>query len=251
MKLICLNTWGCRVTDQIFDFINKNSESTDIFCFQEILKGKKGKTEKDEVANAYEKICDLLSNYTGYFWEYNEENYYYDKKKSEIDFQFGVACFVKNNLEQTLKNKIHLYDPKKEWGDYPSQFAVGSSLAIKVEDYTIINIHGLWQESIKTDTEAKIEQSQKIIDLAESTPDKKIICGDFNLLPDTKSIKMLDEKYNNLIKKYEIKNTRSSLYKKENRFADYIFTSPKIKVNDFKVLEDEVSDHLPLFLDFD
>lgn len=62
---------------------------------------------------------------------------------------------------------------------------------------------------------------------------------------------MFDERYNNLIKKYDVKSTRSSLYTKENKYADFVFTSPEIKINDFKVLQDEISDHLPLLLDFE
>ena len=55
----------------------------------------------------------------------------------------------------------------------------------------------------------------------------------------------------NLIKEYNITSTRTSFYKKPVRFADFVFVSKDIKVNDFKVLPDEVSDHAPLFLDFE
>ena len=34
------------------------------------------------------------------------------------------------------------------------------------------------------------------------------------------------------------------------KFADYIFADNKLKITDFKVLANEVSDHLPLFLEF-
>ena len=54
----------------------------------------------------------------------------------------------------------------------------------------------------------------------------------------------------NLIADYHVTSTRSQLYKKDIKFADYILTSPGIKVKDFKVLPDEVSDHLALELDF-
>ena len=49
------------------------------------------------------------------------------------------------------------------------------------------------------------------------------------------------------------KTTRSRHYDKliDFPFADYIFTSPEIIVSEFKVLSDEVSDHLPLLLDFE
>jgi endonuclease/exonuclease/phosphatase family metal-dependent hydrolase len=108
----------------------------------------------------------------------------------------------------------------------------------------------LWQGSIKTDTEAKIEQSNKILELTEKTNGKKVIIGDFNLLPNTKSIQMIGEEYTDLIKKFDIKSTRSSLYTKTLRYSDYTFTYKEIEVIDFSVPDLNVSDHLPLLLHF-
>ncbi len=250
MKLISLATWGCRVTEPIFEYIKNNAESTDVFCFQEILKGGEGKIERGEVKSGYEDISGILKDYTGYFLEYQDCSYY-GESSSNLDFKYGIACFVRKNLKQNFISGIGLYDQNKKWGDYSGRFAVGSALAVSVEDYVIINIHGLWQGSIKGDTEAKIEQSQKIIDLAESVGGKKIICGDFNLLPDTKAIQMLSSKYKNLIEEYKITETRSSLYTKELRYSDYAFVDKDIKINDFSVPKLNISDHLPLVLDFE
>jgi hypothetical protein len=55
----------------------------------------------------------------------------------------------------------------------------------------------------------------------------------------------------NLIKGYGITSTRTSLYKKEHRFADYTFVSENISVIDFKILPEEVSDHNAMYLDFE
>lgn len=84
----------------------------------------------------------------------------------------------------------------------------------------------------------------------------KVLCGDFNLLPQTKSIAMLEGRMRNLIKEYNIKTTRSKLNPyhgtpTEQHFADYVFVSEDIKVLDFKVPEAEVSDHLPMILEFE
>lgn len=250
MKLISLATWGCRVTEPIFEYIQKNSESTDIFCFQEILKGGVGKIERGEVKSGYEDISRMLPDHTGYFLEYQDCSYYGESSQT-LDFKYGIACFVRKNLRQSFVAGIGLYDPKKKWGDYSGRFAVGSALAVSVEDYVIISVHGLWQGSVKGDTEAKIEQSKKILDLAQSINGKKIICGDFNLLPDTKSIQVLSEKYKNLIGEYKITETRSSLYTKELRYSDYVFTDESVKIKDFSVPKIDISDHLPLVLDFE
>lgn len=249
MHLISLATWGCRLTEPLFDFIRKHSESTDIFCFQEILKSGIGKTERGEQKSGYEDIGKLLPNHTGYFSEYGEGGYYGENSK-DLDFQYGIASFVRSDLKQNFIESVRLYDPKQKWSDYSDRLAAGVAHAIMVQDYVIENVHGLWQGSIKTNTEAKLEQSKRIISLANSTNGRKIISGDFNLLPDTKSIEMLRDQYKDLIQEYKITNTRSTSYSKEIRYADYAFTDKNITVNNFSVPDVNISDHLPLMLDF-
>jgi len=79
---------------------------------------------------------------------------------------------------------------------------------------------------------------------------EKILCGDFNLNPNTQSVSILDRGMKNLIKNFKITSTRSSLYKKDEKFADYMIVSNGINIVNFKVKEDLVSDHLPLYLEF-
>jgi endonuclease/exonuclease/phosphatase family metal-dependent hydrolase len=78
-----------------------------------------------------------------------------------------------------------------------------------------------------------------------------ILCGDFNLSLNTESIKLFELfGLRNLIRENNIISTRTSFYKKPEKHADYIFVTKGIKVEDFKVLTEEVSDHCPLFLEF-
>jgi endonuclease/exonuclease/phosphatase family metal-dependent hydrolase len=247
MKLISLNTWGCRITEPLFDFIKGHAESTDVFCFQEILKGGHGITSRGEIKSAYEDIQRMLPNHTGYFSEYGDGGYYSERSK-DLDFKYGIACFVSNNYKQSFGQTISLYDPTKKWSDYSGRFAVGTAMSVQAGEYGIINVHGLWQESIKRDTEAKIEQSQKVLDLAKELEGSQIICGDFNLLPDTKAIQMIGAEYKDLIKEYSIIDTRSPLYTKELRYSDYVFVDKDLSVNEFSVPNVTISDHLPMII---
>jgi exonuclease III len=249
MKLISLNSWGCRITQPLLEFIQNNASSTDIFCFQEVLKDGSGRTVRDELKNGYEEIQKLLPNHTAYFSEYGEGGYYSEKSK-DLDFKYGIAIYVKSSLKQSFGEGITLYDLAKKWNDYSGRFAAGAAAAVLVEDYTIVNVHGLWQGSIKNDTEAKIEQSQKILKLAEKFNGKRIICGDFNLLPTTKSIQMIESEYKNLIQEYSIKDTRGDLYTKEIRYSDYAFTDKAVSIKSFTLPNVTISDHLPLVIDF-
>lgn len=115
-----------------------------------------------------------------------------------------------------------------------------------------MNLHGIWdggEGRKKTDTPARLIQSQRIKELMDSLPGPKILCGDFNLRPDTKSLEILEEGMENLIKTHHVPTTRSKLYDGEGKFADYMLVSPDIKVIDFQVLPDLISDHMPLYLE--
>jgi endonuclease/exonuclease/phosphatase family metal-dependent hydrolase len=119
-----------------------------------------------------------------------------------------------------------------------------------LEPITVVNVHGLWNGKGKTDTDERIEQSQKIVNFIKTIKIKVILCGDFNLRLDTQSLAMIEGTgLRNLIREYNIPSTRTSLYGKPEKHADYIFTSPEIKIRHFSVMPDEVSDHSPLLLE--
>lgn len=61
---------------------------------------------------------------------------------------------------------------------------------------------------------------------------------------------MLESNMINLIKKYNIPTTRNKYFPGKDKFADYTFISPDINAQDFRVPTAEISDHLPMILDF-
>lgn len=190
----------------------------------------------------------MLPDHTPYFFEYYEGGHY-GERSADLDFQFGLACYVRTSLSQSLVDGRILYDPERSWTDYSGRFAVGAGLAVAVDGYVVVNVHGLWQGSIKTDTEAKIEQSKKIWELADSAPGKKIICGDFNLAPGTRAIEMFHDRCHDLIAEYGIADTRGPLYDKDVRYADFMFVDKAAQIKQFSVPTVAASDHLPLIVE--
>ena len=125
-------------------------------------------------------------------------------------------------------------------------------MSINDKQLQIINVHGIWTKD-KIGDKRTIEQSEIILSHIRNDI-ACIITGDFNLLPNTRSIKKLNHKMINLIEKYNIQSTRPTFddgLDKGDMVCDYIFINDKVKVNDFRVLDINVSDHLPLILDFE
>lgn len=259
MKIITLNTWGARAGHKEFlDYIKSKAGSTDIFCFQEIweVKSEQAKEVTDllkgavvggvvlqnMMQNLYTELTAVLKDFNGYFRPHYGDHY-------------GLAMFIKKNLELVEEGDVFVYLDRDfiPTGDVGYHARNIQYVNIKTPEgmKTVINFHGLWNGKGKTDTDDRLLQSKNVIDYISKVKNPIVLCGDFNLLPETQSLRMFEEiGLRNLIKEFDIKSTRTSLYKKEHRFADYIFTSPEIIVKDFKVLPDEVSDHSPLYIEF-
>ena len=253
MKIITLNTWGGRAgKETLLSFFEKYKAETDIFCLQEIwadphehLEGHSagGRTLDYQEVMVYglQELSALLSEYTPYFRPHFGDHY-------------GLLMFVKKDIKVldegerfVYKHKGHV--PKGDLGNHARNIQY---VTVEGESgpVTVINFHGLWNGKGKTDSDDRIAQSEKILSFMKGLSTDTILCGDFNLLPNTKSLKMFEESgYKNLISEYGITSTRTSHYTKPERFADYVFISQSITPKHFEVLPEEVSDHAALLLE--
>jgi len=246
VKLITLNIWGGQVYEPLIEFIKEQGKNVDIFCFQEVINGIKGeKTEvisnaPNAIVDIYSQIQAVLSKFQGYFAPAQKEA--------------GNAIFIRKNIQVAKEDNFFVYRFRDSYKDGKTE-TTGRNLQyiqfkVEGEQFTIANLHGLWAPGGKGDTPERIEQFKKVKEFLDDCEGGKILCGDFNLWLKTKSMAILEKEMKNLVKDYGFTSTRSSFYDKDDLFADYIMVSKDINVLDFKVLQDEVSDHLPLFLEF-
>ncbi len=248
MKLITLNTWAGREKEALNAFLKDHMADTDIFCFQEIFNNYDGATgdyinHDQGNGNILQEITDILTDFDQYFCPIAENVY-------------GIAIFLKKGINLIASGEVMLYenpdyDPNDEANDHNRKMQ-WMHIQQGRKDVMIMNVHGHWDARGRDDTPNRLQQSNIINDFIESaglTP--KIMVGDFNLNANTESIKLLEKNFTNLISKYGITSTRTALYTGDDRHADYVFVSPEVLVEDFKVMPDVVSDHAPLYLQFD
>ncbi len=194
------------------------------------------------MVHAMQEISSTLSGHTPYFRPHFLDDY-------------GLMTLVKKDMKITEEGEVFVHKHKGYIPDGDIGGHARNIQYIKTElnerPITVINFHGLWNGKGKTDTDDRIKQTNNILDFVKTIKGDYILCGDFNLLPDTESIKLFESQgLTNLVKEYGVTSTRTSFYTKPERYADYIFTTKGIKIKDFRVLSDEVSDHAPLLLDF-
>ncbi|RUR19652.1 endonuclease/exonuclease/phosphatase family protein [Legionella sp. km535] len=241
MKLITLNIWGGHLRNPLLKFIHNNRD-IDIFCLQEVYYNAHrtlADKEREISFNIFSDLQRLLPNHYAIF-------------KPAVENVYGIAILIKNNIDIISEGEINIHQKQHYPGighnhDRNLQWI---ECEINYKPYSILNVHGLWNGKGKKDTPERLNQSHRIRQFMDTLNTPKILCGDFNLRPDTESMHILEEGMINLVKTNNIRSTRTRFYTKEEKFADYILTSPEIKINQFRVMDDEVSDHSPLLLDF-
>lgn len=225
MKIIYFNiNKGKDDLEGVIRFLQENSE-VGVFCLQEV-----SHRIKDQISSS-------LENYNNKYYAKEIENFGY----------FNLGVYVKKNF-QNVKFQII------EENNLITAPAIYLELESGNSKYHILNFHGTYLPANKLDTDVRIKASQNLIEFFKEKEGIKIIGGDFNLLPNTESIKIFEQEgYTNLIKDFNIQTTRNEnawkLYPNNKQlYADYVFINEAEKVLDFKTINNLISDHLPLIL---
>jgi len=279
MKIISLNIFRGHEFAALIKFFKEQAASTDVFCLQEVLSNPK----EDMTALPYEGRANFLEELTRALPEFEvvfapgQEDF---DLTTEYEGQLlmGNALLFKKGLPVVEQGSFFIYN---EFNSYQQNLdyetlghnavyvtlagsaipEAGPRTGLGVE-VTIIGLHGNSEPGSKLDSAKRLAQSQKVLDFLTARTGEKIVMGDFNLMPKTKSIKIFEEAdYRNLIVEYGVQTTRGSNHRKLSpqyantpegyqEFADYTFVSPGIHVDEFTVPDLPLSDHLPLILQF-
>ncbi len=257
MKLISLNIWGGKVFAPLMKFIEAHAANTDIFCFQEVFHSSSGPKESHGARmNVLDEIIKRLPDFSWYFLP--AQDHYVFGDIVDFDIVVGKAIFVRNTIDIESEGSEAIYRETTQDFEKTNIPANLHYLRFFIGDkkITICNFHGMAFPGNKLDTPQRILQSEKLREFLDGERGAKILCGDFNLLPNDKSVALLEEKMTDLIKKFDIRETRGklSLYygtPMAQHFADLMFVSPDVRVLNFAVPDAGVSDHMPMILDFE
>lgn len=253
MKLITLNCWGGKLHEPLLEYFRKSRGTVDIFCLQEVFS-----TDTDfefsngAKMNLLQDIKNILLDHNSFYAPKSRGYDYTGWIGKEIDF--GNALFIKKGIPVTHYEELFeaIQHSKHDWTKNALAKAQVVTVEIGGKPLTICNFHGIWINGTeKKDTPERIEQSHHLKKALDAFHNEKILAGDFNLLPDGQSIKILEQGMSDLITEYNITSTRSSLYTKALKYADYILTSPGVQVKNCQTITDEVSDHLAVGASFD
>lgn len=241
MKILQLNTWGGRLGAQIKEVIHR--ELPDIVCFQEAIKVEGGKGFVFDELSEIQKDTDFEHCYfsPSFGW-----------KLMKREAQSGLATMSKVPFLQTntaFTRLAYVTDFDIIDTDYNIRSLQHTSIKCDGKEIHILNHHGHHVPHHKDGDEETMRQCQMIVDYIEKVTGPVVLCGDFNLKPESESLQLINAKLINHAKERGILTTRTPLTHK-TEVCDYIFTSPEIEIRDFQVLDDIVSDHKALMIEF-
>lgn len=257
MKLISLNIWGGKAFEPLMEFIKNFADDVDVFCFQEVFHSNSGIVESH--GTRMNVLDDLAKALPDFLWYFSPEQDRFDLDGPiNFDASLGQAAFVRKTIEVESEGGVFVYRERNSGLDLTNIPASLQYLRFAVNNkrFTVCNFHGLAFPGHKLDTPERIEQSRRIRNFLDQEQNPKILCGDFNLMPNTESMRLLEKGgLVNLIETFKIPCTRSRISPFFGRpdfqkFADYVLVSPDINVIDFRVPDVAISDHLPLILEF-
>lgn len=264
MRIISLNTWGGACFDGLMAWLP--TAGGDVLCLQEVtrtpgLTGWTRFTDEERAlpqrANLFEDVRGVLPSHQGIFHA-NDAGPVLDDGGVVHRQDFGLAVLVAEHLRLVDHRSTFVHGTFVEHAAaWPSSGRPRRAQGVRVLDreggrvVTVIHLHGLRDRVGKGDTPARLAQAARLARLVtelRGRDDLVVVCGDLNVLPDSQTFDVLGEL--GLVDLVGEADTRTSLYPKPVRHADYLLVSDPTEVKGFEVLAaPEVSDHRPLVLD--
>lgn len=247
MKVIQLNLWRGTLLENALEFFR--AEDPDIILLQEIYSTKL----PDAPINyrLYEHLQEVLPEYNGA----------YGAAFTDItkigNIESGNAIFSKFNITSTTNT---FFDrPYKAFNEQAQtsfennpQTILEAKLDANGVEVNAYSVHGIWGFDGK-DSDRRLQMAETIIQQIKGKKNV-IMGGDFNLHPDTETVASI-EKHVKSVFGNTLTRTFNLEYKKEPGFktaaVDMMFYSENIQVVSKDCPDIQVSDHLPLVVEFE
>lgn len=265
MKIVCLNGWGGKLHSELLSYLSV--EQPDIRCLQEVvhtpatdkdwLEYRDGAHVLPQCANFFSDIAQALPEHVATFCP-AAQGVLWDGDFA-IASQWGLATYVRDTFPIIAQAQgfVHKTYSPDGYGDHPRS---RSAHAVRLYDHSadrtvsITHMHGLRDLNGKQDTPERAAQAERLLELSNRVSealDIRIICGDFNVEPDSQTLKFLRVSgFEELVTANKFEGTRTSHYTKPGRFADYMLIDRPELVKQFNVVYvPKVSDHCPLVLE--
>lgn len=247
LKVIQLNIWRGKLLTNALQFINE--ENPDIILLQEVYSTElSGMPVTHRLYQALqEKLPEYKSAYGAAFTDTTKLG----------DIESGNAIFSKFEILETTNTFFDVpyktFDEQSQTDfSYNPQTILGAKLDVNGVEVNAFSVHGIWGRD-GLDSDRRLQMGKIIIEQIQGKKNV-ILGGDFNLRPDTKTVKNIEQHVESvfgetLTRTFNLEHKKAGGYK--TAAVDMLFASRNIKVISKKCPDINVSDHLPLVVEFE
>jgi len=249
LSILQLNSNADNFWDRLIPFLT--SQDFDIINLQEVA----GKDTLAGNINATRNCFVVLQTILAP--KYKGELAIADRFTSSQSSYLGNAIFYKKEFSLVKKDILPLHQRPTPFPSDAKTFEDAGRnilhLRLQVTDAIIsfLNIHAAWAKTSQEESH-QTKQGEILLHYLKKVPHPFVFSGDFNLDPQQPTIQKLNQLARNLTAENQITNTLNPrTHRAQELFpkgvaVDYIFVSRDIEVKKFKVLEEDLSDHLGL-----
>lgn len=241
MKLLQLNAWMGRLDKAITNLVLE--EQPDILNLQEVLSYTDGHAGMITTVEEWQAAWHFPYLFYSPLVSFN-----YMKSTA----QFGNAILSRLPLTHTetiFTHNAYVDDFNFEDHSYNTRNLQHAIVNHDGKEVHVLNHHGYHVREHKNGTPKTDQHMQQIADYIDSLEGPVVLTGDFNLTPQSRSLQIINQKMHNLSLEYKLQTTRNRLTPK-TEVCDYIFVNDTVQVQQLKKLDDVVSDHAALVLEF-
>lgn len=169
----------------------------------------------------------------------------------------GNGTFYKKEFALIDKKELVLFSHDNPFrSDLTTFEEVGRTVlhltfAFENKHVSFLNTHLAWAKTSNEEPH-QTKQGAILVDYLRTVPEPFVLTGDFNLTPDQPLVQKINKLAHNLTTENQITNTldpknhRAKILFPKGLAVDYIFTSKDVQVNNFAVVDEDLSDHLGL-----
>lgn len=250
IKILTLNIWGGELLGNVINFIRK--EDPDIVLLQEVNNGMDG-------LNSKFRSLDILRKELGFPYCSFEPLFVGIRSGNKIPQ--GNAIFSRFPIKSSRavffdipfrELKLESGNTQKPENQFIPMGMLKANIEIDKKDFNAYSVHGIWGFDGK-DNARRLEMSETIVSEIKDK-DNVILAGDFNLNPNTNTIKNIEVYLQNIFSN-ELTSTFNMKHKNIPGYAtavvDMILVSKHFQVVNHYMPNVDVSDHMPLICEIE
>jgi len=234
--------WNGRLGKQVIEFIN--AEKPDFVCLQEVLSLPGG------AAGWFLTPIEDLQAAVGMELTYAPFlDFHFMNRTAEIGIAVLSALPVASqSITFTGRQFIKDFDSLESDGN--ARNLLHTTFDSNGEALHVLTHHGHYTPGSKDGDEETMRQCGIIADYVAKLDGKVVLTGDFNLEPHSPSLEKINAALHNATIDYGLKTTYSK-FGRLGMTCDYIFTNDAVKVLNFAMSDELLSDHAALVMEFE